>query len=120
MNKKDNPEQLSLPFSDYPAHEQQADRLKKEAKPCTDVYLVKGDKGYAGYLRLGDLALAIVNDKNLRFVDFVEKTIKLISCKLGLQARFRCIRNEGISNETDKQYDNINYIKKGIKDGKAE
>ena len=115
-----NAEQLSLPFSDYPVHEQQADRLKKDAQFYTDVYLVKGTKGYAGYLRQGDLTLAIINDKNLKFVDFVEETIKLVSCKFGLLARFRCIRNEGVSNETDKQYDNINFIKKGIKDGRNE
>lgn len=86
----------------------------------TDVYLVKGDKGYAGYLKIGGLTLAIINDEKLPFVEFVAKTIELVSKKLGLIARFRCIRNEGVSNETDKQYDNINYIKKGIKDGRNE
>ena len=86
----------------------------------TDVYLVKGDKGYAGYLKIGGLTLAIINDEKLPFVEFVAKTIELVSKKLGLIARFRCIRNEGVSNETDNQYDNINYIKKGIKDGRNE
>ena len=86
----------------------------------TDVYLVKGDKGYAGYMKIGGLTLAIINDDNLRFVDFVAKTIELVSKKLGIIARFRCIRNEGISQETDKQFENINLIKKGIKDGRNE
>lgn len=86
----------------------------------TDVYLVKGSKGYAGYTKVGKLTIAIINDEDLPFVDFVAKTLELVNKKLELIARFRCIRNEGISQETDKQFENINLIKKGIKDGRDE
>ena len=114
------PEQLSLDFSDYPVYQQKLDRLSKDAKFDTEVYLVKGKKGYAGYTKYRGLALAITNPDSLPFVEFVKQTIEFVNEKLGLTPRFRCIRNEGISEETDNQYQVIDYIKKGIKNGRVE
>lgn len=92
--------ELRLPFADYPAEEQERDELCKKGK-TRDVYIMRVDGVWGGYMPRNKLSITFNAPNGADLTEFVSELRKELS-EMGINARFRCVRNLGIEEQIRK------------------
>lgn len=87
--------QLRLPFSDYPAKQQERDAERAEQLKKTDVYVSRVD-GVWNAIIPRKYNYVICAHKGEELKEFCENLIISMAEDFKLQPHFRCVRNEGI------------------------
>ena len=107
-------DQLRIPFPDYPAAEQERDARISERKKQTDVYVMKVNGAWGGYLPRRRCSLTFNVERGVELEEFVG-VVKEVLAKMKINPRFRCIQNQGVADHIMQQQ----FILKGNDNGRS-
>ena len=109
------PEQLSLPFPDYPPEAQQKDRAKAARLARTEVYVMKVNGCWGAYVPQRKYPISINSlDRNIDLNEFIPDVKSIIERQMSLKPNFHYIRNDGVSEHLINQFIIQNKLLKGI------
>ena len=94
-------QQLRIDFPDYSAHEQEVDAARYQNLQEREVYLVKVDGAWGGYIPCEEVSLTINGKRGEELGEFFKKAVKQLK-KFNIKGRFRCVLNYGIEEEVKK------------------
>ena len=105
--------QKRFDFPDYPAAEQERDAARAERKSQTDVYVMKVQGAWGGYVPRPKCSITFNAARGVELIEFIQ-TLKQELDEMSIKPRFRCIENQGVAEHIKQQQ----FILKGDNNGR--